>query len=83
MSAFGTFAALLVGLITVKLGFNWRYAFLFGAGIALIGTVARSSLRETPEFVNAKNKFILKNTSSNILFLFRMGIHSLWCASEE
>jgi MFS transporter, MHS family, proline/betaine transporter len=62
MSVFGTFAALLVGLITVKLGFNWRYAFLFGAGIALIGTVARSSLRETPEFVNAKNKFILKNT---------------------
>jgi len=64
MSVFGTFAALLVGLTTVKLGFNWRYAFLFGAGIALIGTVARSSLRETPEFVNAKNKFILKNTSS-------------------
>lgn len=61
MSIFGTFAALLVGLITIKLGFNWRLAFLFGGGIALIGTVARSSLRETPEFVDAKNKFLLKN----------------------
>tara|TARA_B110000503_G_C7126559_1_gene404874 strand:- start:527 stop:1855 length:1329 start_codon:yes stop_codon:yes gene_type:complete len=64
MSVFGTFAALLVGLVTIKLGFNWRYAFLFGAGLALVGVVARSSLRETPEFVDAKNKFLLKKKSN-------------------
>jgi MHS family proline/betaine transporter-like MFS transporter len=41
MSVFGTFAALLVGLVTIKLGFNWRYAFLFGAGLQLIASLVR------------------------------------------
>jgi MHS family proline/betaine transporter-like MFS transporter len=40
--------------------FNWRYAFYFGAGVALVGMLARTALRETPDFVNAKMR--LKNT---------------------
>ncbi len=35
---------------------NWRIAFLVGAGIALVGTYARSVLRETPEFADAKRR---------------------------
>ncbi len=50
----GTFAALGVAAIVTSFGFNWRIAFWIGAIIAVIGTVARKALRETPEFVDAK-----------------------------
>jgi len=33
---------------------NWRWAFWIGAIIAIIGTVARTKLRETKEFSDAK-----------------------------
>ena len=57
----GTFAALGVATLILKYSLNWRYVFLFGAGIALIGSVARTALRETPEFLEAKkNKLALK-----------------------
>ncbi|MCC8368484.1 MAG: MFS transporter [Rickettsia endosymbiont of Oxypoda opaca] len=50
----GTFAALGVASMVISFGFNWRTAFWIGAIIAVIGTVARKALRETPEFVDAK-----------------------------
>ena len=34
--------------------FNWRTAFLIGSIVAVIGTVARTKLRETPEFIDHK-----------------------------
>ena len=34
--------------------FSWRIAFLIGAGVAIIGILARKNLRETREFVNYK-----------------------------
>ncbi|KJW02952.1 putative proline/betaine transporter [Rickettsia endosymbiont of Ixodes pacificus] len=37
-------------------GLSWRYAFLAGAFIAVIGTVARKALRETADFANAKKQ---------------------------
>jgi MHS family proline/betaine transporter-like MFS transporter len=40
-------------LVTTK-GFNWRVAFWIGAGIAVVGSIARSRLRETPDFVDMK-----------------------------
>lgn len=33
---------------------NWRIAFWAGAGVAVIGSIARIRLREVPEFVKAK-----------------------------
>ena len=60
MSTLGLFGALGVATIITKYGFNWRYAFLFGAGIALIGSMARTALRETPEFVDARKRLIIK-----------------------
>ncbi len=38
------------------MGFNWRIAFWIGACIALVGSVARTKLRETPEFADAKRR---------------------------
>ena len=56
LSSFGTFAALGIAKLCVNYAFNWRYAFLVGSIVALIGFVARASLRETPEFLLAKNR---------------------------
>ncbi len=63
-SAVGTTAALGVASIFTSTDiyqneFSWRTAFWVGAGIALIGSVARTSLKETREFVNKKKR--LKN----------------------
>jgi MHS family proline/betaine transporter-like MFS transporter len=62
MANIGTFVALLVGVFTIKYGLNWRFAFLFGATIAIVGTIARSTLRETADFVDAKKRVSLKTS---------------------
>ncbi|MFK7973272.1 MAG: MFS transporter [Rickettsiaceae bacterium] len=36
---------------------SWRYAFAFGILIALVGTKARTKLRESIDFVDAKRRF--------------------------
>ncbi len=63
-SAFGTMMALAVAMIVFSLQLEWRLAFWFGATIALIGTLARTRLRETPDFVDMKKK--LKNNLEKI-----------------
>jgi hypothetical protein len=55
-ASIGGFAALLVANFSIKYGYNWRYAFWMGAIIAIIGAVARTRLRETPEFADAKRR---------------------------
>ncbi len=49
----GTFALGIASLATTY-QFNWRTAFWIGALVALIGSVARTALRETPEFIDSK-----------------------------
>jgi len=56
LSSVGATAALAIASIFTMYNLNWRMAFWFGAGIALIGSVARTALRETPEFVDAKRR---------------------------
>ncbi|WP_341747679.1 MFS transporter [Candidatus Tisiphia endosymbiont of Dascillus cervinus] len=56
----GEVAALGIASLVTSYGFNWRIAFWMGAGVALIGTADRRSLRETPEFADAKRQ--LKKT---------------------
>jgi MFS family permease len=51
----GTVALGVAVLVTIYEG-NWRIAFWIGAGIAVIGSIARTKLRETPEFLAEKNK---------------------------
>ena len=55
-STIGSMFALGIATLTTQSGFNWRLAFWFGVVIAIIGIVARTKLRETPEFANAKYK---------------------------
>ncbi|HJD56087.1 MAG TPA: MFS transporter [Rickettsia endosymbiont of Pyrocoelia pectoralis] len=52
----GSVIALAVASLVTSNGFNWRYAFGFGAFVAIIGTIARTTLRETPEFLDAKRR---------------------------
>jgi len=55
-SAIGAMAALGIATLVTKMGMNWRTAFWIGAGIAVIGSVARTRLRETPDFLLEKSK---------------------------
>ncbi len=63
-SAIGTFSALLVASLVTSNNLNWRLAFWFGSGIAMIGVIARTTLRETPDFADAKRH--LQKTFNNI-----------------
>jgi len=45
----------------INSSFGWRYAFFYGAIIAVIGLVARTRLRETPEFVNYQSRMKILN----------------------
>lgn len=52
----GSTFALLVGTVFLLTNSEegWRTAFYFGAGIAVVGSVARAQIRETPEFLEEK-----------------------------
>ncbi|WP_342170182.1 MFS transporter [Rickettsia endosymbiont of Seladonia tumulorum] len=58
-TALGTMAALGVAKLVTSTDLNWRYAFLFGAFVAITGTMARTTLKETPDFVDAKRRLQL------------------------
>lgn len=70
-ASLGASFALCTAFLVTSYGLNWRYAFYLGAGVSLVGMIARTALRETPDFVNAKlrlknslNQF--KDTEANI-----------------
>lgn len=52
----GGLFALVIASVATTSGFNWRHAFLIGALIAFVGTIARTRLRETPEFADMKRR---------------------------
>ena len=52
----GAVVALSVATLATSYNFNWRMAFWIGAGIALTGSAARTALRESPEFADAKRR---------------------------
>ena len=53
---FGSTIALATAVLTTSFSFDWRMAFWIGALIAIVGGIARSTLRETPDFICAKKK---------------------------
>ncbi len=67
----GTLAALGTVLLVTLHIFNWRTAFWIGAIIAFVGSVARTKLREAPEFADAKRRIrkIFKRTNTDITIL--------------
>jgi len=56
----GGFFAIAVAFFVTSSGFNWRFAFWFGAVVAIVGAIARTRLRETPEFLEMKRKQLKK-----------------------
>lgn len=61
----GATFALGVAFISTSYNFNWRYAFWFGALVALVGSLARTTLRETPEFADVKRRMKMIFTDIN------------------
>ncbi|WP_342767344.1 MFS transporter [Candidatus Rickettsia colombianensi] len=55
-STLGGSVALAISWLFTSYGFNWRLACWFGLIIGLIGAVARTALRETPDFADAKRR---------------------------
>ncbi|RZI45287.1 MFS transporter [Candidatus Finniella inopinata] len=55
-SSIGGMAALGLASLVTHFSMSWRIGFWAGAGIAVIGSLARTRLRETPEFVDMKRK---------------------------
>jgi MFS family permease len=55
-STLGAMAALGVATLVTSFLFNWRIAFWIGACIAILGAVARTRLRETPDFLEMKRQ---------------------------
>ena len=65
-ASFGGLAALGVATGVFALGIDeWRAVFWIGAVIAVVGTVARTALREAPDFLNAKLQ-LKQNLDENI-----------------
>ncbi len=54
----GMVVSLIVAEVVLSVGINWRIIFWLGAIIALIGSAARVTLRESPEFSDAKRRLL-------------------------
>ena len=54
LAGLGGTVALGVASLMTHIGFDWRAVFWIGACVAIIGAVARTALRETPAFLDAK-----------------------------
>jgi len=57
-AATGASGAIGMASLVTAYGINWRLAFWVGALIAIVGSVARTKLRETPEFIDAKRRIL-------------------------
>lgn len=55
-SILGGTAALGMAFVATSYEVNWRIAFWVGAGIAVVGGVARTALKETTDFADAKRR---------------------------
>ena len=65
-SMLGGTAALGMAFVATKFEVNWRIAFWVGAGIAVVGGVARTALKETTDFADAKRRLKAILTKTNI-----------------
>ncbi|WP_341756069.1 MULTISPECIES: MFS transporter [unclassified Candidatus Tisiphia] len=73
----GGLGALGIASLVTSHGFNWRLAFWLGAAVAVIGSIARTTLRETPEFADAKRRLkrIFEKTNTDTASLTN---HPAW-----
>ena len=64
-ASIGGLVALLIALFSTYFALNWRLAFWFGLVVSVVGLVARTRLRETPEFADYKTRMKIKNQISD------------------
>ncbi|MBY0581250.1 MAG: MFS transporter [Rickettsiales bacterium] len=64
-ASIGGLVALLIALFSTYFALNWRLAFWFGLVVCVVGLVARTRLRETPEFADYKTRMKIKNQISD------------------
>ena len=64
----GGLVALIVALFSTYFALNWRLAFWFGLLVSLVGLIARTRLRETPDFANYKQRMKIKDEMSGCKF---------------
>ena len=64
--ALGTSFAIFICSVFTQYHFNWRIVFFIGAGVAIIGTIARTTLKETNDFSNKKKSLLKKLEKASI-----------------
>lgn len=79
-STVGSTIALATAALAISYGFNWRNAFWAGAIIAVVGTFARTRLRETPDFIQAKRKERLINQKEKVSKKTAFAYFLIYCA---
>jgi MFS transporter, MHS family, proline/betaine transporter len=55
-ASIGGMMALVVATMNIAFSYDWRPIFFFGSTIAVVGSVARTMLRETPDFIKNRHK---------------------------
>jgi MHS family proline/betaine transporter-like MFS transporter len=63
-ASLGSLFALGVASLVTSFYMNWRLAFWVGAVIAFVGAIARTRLRETPEFLEMKRQQLKEGIAS-------------------
>ncbi len=74
MVILGGLVALGVASLVLNSNFSWRYAFFIGAGIALVGLMARIRLREAADFANYQYRIKLQKQITDINYLMKKKI---------
>jgi MFS transporter, MHS family, proline/betaine transporter len=80
-ASFGSMVALAVATFVTTFSYEWRPVFFFGAAVAVIGSVARTNLRETPEFLQEKREKINKSLSEKIKPQTFFAIFFIFCSA--
>ncbi len=57
---------------------GWRYVFFLGSGVAVVGSIARTRLRESPEFLAATQKIAnMNDQKKNVLRVFQKNLKNV------
>ncbi|MGL4427188.1 MAG: MFS transporter [Alphaproteobacteria bacterium] len=79
-STVGSMMALAAAAFVTTYSANWRVVFWIGVSIALFGSVARTRLRETPEFIEAQKTQEVSATQEKINKKTGVSLFLIFCA---
>ncbi|MGL5784074.1 MAG: MFS transporter [Alphaproteobacteria bacterium] len=79
-ASIGGMVALGIATLITTFSYDWRPIFFFGATIAVIGTAARSNLRETPEFLKKRKERLANALSEKVDSRTFLALFFIFCA---